>query len=309
MVELVAIGEVLGTLSGVRPGPLSNGAQLTLAVAGAEATVLIAASRLGHSTAWLGRMAEDTVGRVIVSTLQAQGVSAAGVRWDSGCASSLLLKHPRTADSVQVDYFRSHGPGSRLDVGDIDRDVLAGARMLHLTGITPGLSESAHNTVVASLEFAREHSVQVSFDINYRHRVWKDKPARALLHQLAARADVVFGGAEEFELIGVDSPEDLLTLGVREVVLKDGANGATTITAAGSWSLPALPVTVVDPVGAGDAFVGGYLAALLEGQPETDRLRQGITLGAFAVSTLGDWEGLPTAQEIRALNLAADVVR
>ncbi len=94
---------------------------------------------------------------------------------------------------------------------------------------------------------------------------------------------------------------ELLDRGVREVVVKRGAAGAGVHTAAGRWETPAVPVTSIDTVGAGDAFTAGYLSALLDGEDVAGRLQRGALAGAFAVSTAGDWEGLPRRDELALL--------
>lgn len=147
----------------------------------------------------------------------------------------------------------------------------------------------------------------MSLDVNYRSALWSTADAAAALRPLAAQAQLVFGGPAELELVGgVDA---LLAAGVAEVVTKDGAAGASVCTAAGSWSAPAVPVTVVDPVGAGDAFVAGYLSARLDGLDVDARLARGTLAGAFCVSTAGDWEGLPTRAELALLGGVDNVSR
>jgi 2-dehydro-3-deoxygluconokinase len=124
-----------------------------------------------------------------------------------------------------------------------------------------------------------------------------------VLRDLVSRADVVFAGPEEAALfIGAGPAVDgLAALGPAEVVVKDGPRGCTAIIDGARFTRPALGVRVVDPVGAGDAFVAGYLADRLAGAPADQRLRTAIAMGAFAVTVPGDCEGLPTRAELAAL--------
>jgi 2-dehydro-3-deoxygluconokinase len=120
---------------------------------------------------------------------------------------------------------------------------------------------------------------------------------------LVCAADGVNGTAEPRAADDAETAmaAELLEGGVREVVVKRGAAGAGVHTAAGRWDTPAVPVTSIDTVGAGDAFTAGYLSALLDGEDVAGRLQRGALAGAFAVSTAGDWEGLPRRHELALL--------
>jgi 2-dehydro-3-deoxygluconokinase len=159
--------------------------------------------------------------------------------------------------------------------------------------------------------------VPISFDVNHRERLWEGRSAREALLPLAAGADVVFGGRHELALLlGAppdSAPEDLLTGlaagGPREVVLSLGAEGALSLCDGDLVSVAAHQVTPVDVLGAGDAFVAGYLAGRLEGLAQRARLELAGSLGAFAVGTRGDWEGLPRGPELALLDRSDQVVR
>lgn len=117
-----------------------------------------------------------------------------------------------------------------------------------------------------------------------------------MLRPLVSSATVVVGDAGELALVG--GVAELLRGGVREVVVKAGARGASVSTVDGNWSVPAAPVTAVDVVGAGDAFVAGYLSGWLDGLDAAARLARGAVVAGFAVACVGDWEGLPTRAEL-----------
>ncbi|MGY2745075.1 carbohydrate kinase family protein [Arthrobacter sp. UYCu723] len=154
----------------------------------------------------------------------------------------------------------------------------------------------------------------VSLDVNYRSKLWSREEARAVLTPLARHASILVASDDELGLVasapdGSRDPDagetamaaELLDRGVSEVVVKRGAAGAGVHTADGRWEAPAVPVTSIDTVGAGDAFTAGYLSALLDGADVAGRLQRGALAGAFAVSTAGDWEGLPRRDELALL--------
>ncbi|MEV6716275.1 PfkB family carbohydrate kinase [Lentzea sp. NPDC051208] len=146
--------------------------------------------------------------------------------------------------------------------------------------------------------------------MNYRAALWTRAAAAQALRPLVRHVDILIASDDELALVApeVATTEDarvdaLLAAGVREIVIKRGAAGAEVIGAAGRMARPAISVPVVDTVGAGDAFVAGYLSAVLDGLPISDRLNRAVTTGAFAVACRGDWEGLPTREELGLLDL------
>ncbi|WP_395365850.1 sugar kinase [Streptomyces sp. YH02] len=310
---LVTLGEAMAVVAATRPGPLATGAPLRLGWAGAEATVAIGVSRLGHPAAWTGRVGEDAAGAMVLAGLRAEGVDVAAARTDPAAPTGLMLRERRTADRLRVSYYRAGLAGSRLAPEDLDEAQLTGARVLHVTGITPALSESARAAVEHAVALARAAGVTVSFDVNHRERLWSRAEASDVLARLLPYADIVFAGPEEAALfVDEDTPERmaraLTRRGPAQAVLKLGADGALAVADGALHVQPAVPVTAVDPVGAGDAFVSGYLAAVLDGSPVPERLRLAALCGAFAVSVPGDWEGLPRRAELGLL-AAQDISR
>ncbi|MEU3745535.1 MULTISPECIES: sugar kinase [Streptomyces] len=311
--ELVTLGEVMAVAAATTPGPLATGAPLRLGWAGAEATVAVGVSRLGHSAAWTGRVGEDATGAMVLAGLRAEGVDVSGARMDPAAPTGLMLRERRTADRLRVTYYRAGLAGSRLAPQDLDEARIAGARILHVTGITPALSPTARAAVERAVTVARAAGVTVSFDVNHRERLWSRAEAADVLGRLLPYADIVFAGPEEASLfVPEDEPERmarvLTGLGPAQAVLKLGAEGALAVADGELHLRPAVRVTAVDPVGAGDAFVSGYLAAALDGSPVPDRLRLAALCGAFAVSVPGDWEGLPRRAELGLL-AAQDISR
>jgi 2-dehydro-3-deoxygluconokinase len=310
---LLAIGETMALLTAAEVGRLRHASSLTLGVAGAESNVAIGARRLGCPAAWVGRVGTDELGELVVARIRAEGVDVAGVVRDPGAPTSLMLKERRTAAMVRVLYYRRHGPGARLRPDDLDPAQLAAAGVLHVTGITPALSDSARATVDHAVSLARSAGVPVSFDLNYRSTLWPPEPAAKVCRELAARADLVFAGDDEAELLGLEGDPPALArgladLGAGQAVVKLGERGAVAFVDGAVHVVDPVPVQAVDPVGAGDAFVAGYLAELLAGRPVADRLATAAACGAFAVTVPGDWEGLPSREELATLNVRPGTV-
>jgi 2-dehydro-3-deoxygluconokinase len=313
-VDLLTLGESMVSLrSG---GPLSAGGSLSMHVAGAESNVAVGVARLGHTVSWAGVVGSDPHGQFILRQLRSEGIGLHH-REDASRSTGVMFLEQRTADVSRAYYYRSGSAGSTLGIPDADAALQGGARVLHLTGITAALSPGARCAVEYAAERAAGEGILVSLDVNYRAKLWSRDEARAALGPIARHATIVIASEDELGLVALepgadpaaglsDAAEDLLAKrlleqGVREVVVKRGAAGAGAYTADGHWEVPAVAVTSIDTVGAGDAFTAGYLSAMLYGEDVAGRLRRGALAGAFAVSTAGDWEGLPRAGELALL--------
>lgn len=312
--DLVTVGETMGLFMGPPATPLRPGNAVTFSFAGAESNVAIAASRLGHRVAYLSRLGDDDMGRTIVAALVGEGVDVSGVRLDAHAPTSLMVRQHRTADLVTVSYYRREGAGRRLSPEDIDAESIRGSRLLHLSGITPSLSASARAAAVRAAAVAVDGGIPVSLDINHRANMWSEAEAGQVLRELLPSVDILFGSPAELLLVEpAETAEQaagrLHGSGIGQVVLKRGSDGASVWHAGGRVDLPAVPVTAVDPVGAGDAFVAGYLSGCLDGAGIEDRLHRAVLCGAFAVSVHGDWEGTPHRRELELLDRTERVQR
>ncbi|MBT2567986.1 sugar kinase [Arthrobacter sp. ISL-85] len=296
-------------------GPLASGGALNMQVAGAESNVAIGVARLGHTSVWVGSVGADPQGEFIVKQLRGEGVHLHHSVHPERSTGVMFLEQ-RTADLSRAFYYRAGSAGATISREHVAAALDCGARILHLTGITAALSPEARDAVEYAAERAAGDGVAVSLDVNYRSKLWSRDQARAVLGPLARHATIVIASDDELDLIAppqegnaaamdeASAAARLLDTGVSEVVVKRGAAGAAVYTAEGCLEAPALAVTCVDTVGAGDAFTAGYLSALLDGVDTAGRLHRGVLAGAFAVSTRGDWEGLPRREELALLDSA-----
>ncbi|WP_457973775.1 sugar kinase [Arthrobacter sp. D1-17] len=312
--DVVTFGETMALFKADTPGPLSHVPGLSLGIGGAESNVAVALQRLGTSVTWLGRVGADSLGDLVVRELRAEGITVAPIR-DSAAPTGLMVKERRTADAVKVWYYRSASAGSRLHPDDIPSDLIARSRLLHVTGITPALSSSAADATRQAIDCARAAGVLVSFDLNYRAALWSEEDAGHLFRQIIAKADIVFAGDDEAAIAVGPAPEPrelarrIAALGPTQVILKRGAQGCLALIDGKEYSREAVPVRVVDTVGAGDAFVGGYLSEMLRESEIDDRLLTATQVGAFACLVPGDWEGMPRRAELHLLDPSDPVSR
>ncbi|MFB7892870.1 sugar kinase [Microbacterium sp. NPDC056044] len=307
--DVVTLGEALVAIRS--HGRLALGGPLQASPAGAEMNVAIGLSRLGHGATWVGAIGTDPAGDLIARTLRAEGVDTTWVRRDDSAATALMLVDMPAAMPPTVTYHRRASAGSLLGPSDLPPISAIDAKIWHLSGITPALSDTARLATAAAIDRARETAAAVSFDVNYRAKLWDRATATAALGSLARGADVVVASEDELELVayGADETErvaDLLGAGVREVVVKRGIRGATVFDASGAVSCPAHPIAQVNSIGAGDAFTAGYLSGMLDDLPIAQRMHRGALCGALAVSGVGDWEQAPTRAELALLTTSPD---
>lgn len=313
--EVVTLGEPLAAFLAVEPVALAGAGTYHLHVVGAESNVAIGLARLGHAVAFVGRVGDDGLGTAILRRLRGEGVDVAALRVEPGTQTGILIRERRAFGPSEVTYRRVDSAGSRLAPDDLARSGgLRGAKWVHLTGITPALSGSARAAVNSAIDEARRAGATVSFDVNLRRRLWSADVAAPVLAAIARRADVVLGSLDELELVagGPDAPARLLADGVALVVTKSGADGATALDAAGqAIAVPAFPLrAVIDPVGAGDAFCAGFIAARLQGHEIQHALDWGAACGAAVAAIEGDIDGLPTRGELgRILERGQDTIR
>lgn len=334
--DVLTFGETMVALRG--SGPLKLGGAMNVSVAGAESNVAIGLARLGHGVRWAGAVGDDEPGELVLRTLRAEAVDVSAALRDPQAPTGLILFEPRLPEVTRVHYYRTGSAGSRLAPDTVERAfAVCAPRVLHLTGITPSLSPSALAASRRALELARAHRSLICLDVNFRSRLWSAEAAGAVLGSFVPYVDVLIASEDELPLClppdarlaptdpaartvaddagampggggssavlaeAAEQAKLLLAQGIDQVVVKLGAGGAVCHTIRGAVHLPARSVRAVDTVGAGDAFVAGYLSGLLDGEDTTACLDRAVTTGAFAVATTGDWEGAPTRAELSLL--------
>lgn len=310
MSRVVTFGETMALLRPEEAGSLADADRLRVGIGGAESNVAIGLARLGADVAWLGRIGADGFGDRIVRELHAEGVQTLALV-DDGAPTGLMIKERTTTDAARpVIYYRTGSAGSRLSADDLPALGIPDAALLHITGITPALSPSAHDAVLAAVASAAAAGVPVSFDVNHRPALWRDRDPAEVYRRLAASATIVFAGLDEAQLLldshpdAADAARAIAALGPSQVIIKLGADGCVALIDGVLHETSAVPVEVVDTVGAGDAFVAGYLAELLAGLPAEERLTTAVTTGAFACLSPGDWEGFPRRDQLGLLDPA-----
>lgn len=274
---------------------------------GAETNVAIGLARLGLKVGWFGKLGSDPIGRSILKRVRGEGVDVSRVQQDDTAPTGLMLRE-QVSGKTSVYYYRKLSAMSKMKPADLDAAYIAGAKLLHVTGITPALSESCLETVFEAVRIAKEAGVKVCFDPNLRLKLWSVEQARTTLLELAEQADYFLPGLDELKLLYQTEDSERITDELRKlnavVVLKGGDNATYLLENGETKTIPYYPVErVVDPIGAGDAFCSGFIAGLLKGYSNEEAVRLGNLSGALVVQAEGDWEGLPTWDEVEAVLL------
>jgi 2-dehydro-3-deoxygluconokinase len=295
---VIGLGEAMVLLLAEQAGPLREVTRFSRHVAGAESNVAVGVCRLGLTAGFISRVGNDEFGAAIRFRLRGEGVDTSRLIADDA-PTGLVVRERREVGPVDVVYYRRGSAASRLCPADLDAAYIAGARHLVLSGITPALSSSCRETVFAAAQMARDAGVSVVVDPNVRLKLWTADEARGVLRDLIAYADVVVPGGDEAELLtGMSDPlraaEELARLGPRLVVVKLGARGALALDGDAVVESPAVRLSrVIDPVGAGDAFVAGLLVGQLRGMDLAASLALANRCGAHATTIPADQECLP----------------
>ena len=304
MLEVVTLGECMALVYPSEPGELAQSQQLRLDIAGAESNVCIGLSRLGHSTRFISRIGEDPFGNLIVNLLSQENVLVDALIREPGSPTGVFFREHLPDGQRRVYYYRRGSAASGLNPGDLSPEQFRGAKILHLTGITPALSGSCERACWKAIELARQAGALISFDPNYRPRLWNAATAQAVLLPIIRQVDILLMGHEDaVAVLGQSDEQEAVayaaSLGPKIVVMKLAERGACLWENDHCIGVPAYPVDkVVDPVGAGDGFDAGFLSAWLRKQNLQVCLQWGARVGALAVTVQGDYQGYPYLNEI-----------
>lgn len=283
---VLCVGEALVALSPPDGTPLESADHLLVSEAGAEANVAVHLSRLGVPVRFAGAVGDDPLGRRLRGGLAAEGVDVSSLICDPDQPTGLYLKDPGTT-ATAVHYYRSGSAASAFSA--LPPGALDGITHVHLSGITPALSAACHDLVHELL--LGHPGVTTSFDVNHRPSLWPADVAGPVLLALAQLADLVFVGLDEAAALwgtpSLDALRDLMP--GPELVVKDSERAAHVfVSGAARATAEALEVDVVEPVGAGDAFAAGYLAARRRGLDLAASLRTGHVVAAGALTVVAD---------------------
>ncbi len=319
--DVVTFGETMLRLSPSGYQKLDQAQSVDIHVGGSESNVAVGLSRLGLRTAWFSALTDNGLGRYIEAKIAAQGVDTSHVIWmQTGRVGTYWIEQAVPPRSPKVIYDRSYTAISQIEPDHLPDALFqpGQAHLLHVSGITPALSPSAAETTLAAVEQAKAAGWKISFDINYRARLWDAPSARLWCEQLMAYADVIFSPFRDVQhLFAADVPavqtasDTLSQFHTRYpgavLIFTVGSDGAIACDMDGQQvSASGHDATPWDRIGAGDAFVAAVLSQIVSawkvGQPVNlhKALRWGNAAAALKYTIPGDFP-LISVEEVEAL--------
>ena len=326
--DLVTFGEAMVRLTPPVFQRLEQAHSFDAYVGGGELNVAVTAARFGVASRWVSRLPENALGRMIAGRAREQGVDA-HIEWTSDDRAGLYFAELGAAPRASsVLYDRASSAISKVTPGSIDwASAFAGARWYHVSGITPALSEAAAKVTADSLQAASKAGLTVSYDLNYRGKLWSAKKARVVQEPLMEHVDVLITTEEDARVvfgIGAEPKDDYAHVDteaqaeVARALEKRFELGAVAITVRenprvllNTWSAlvtaegkihtaPKYEVEVVDRIGAGDAFSGGLIVSRLENRGWGEAVRFATAASALKHTIPGDF-CLVTRSEVEQL--------
>ena len=292
----------------VPPGQrLELATQLEVHVACTEANVSSLLARLGWRCGWISGLPNTPLGRRVANEFRLSGLDLSAMVWsDTGRLATYYVEYAVPPRATQVYYDRANTVFTNLTVEQIDWSYLLDTRLLHISGLTMPLSPAIREVLLEAVRQAKAAGVPVSFDMNYRRRVWTPEDARATVLPILGDVAVLFcGRSDARQVFGIEGePQEIVRqLGdltsARHIVTSLSGDGLIGWDRQTFHRQPAREVVMLDRIGAGDAMVGGVLHGWLQGD-FAKGLRYGALTAALALSQYGD-QVITTSEELDAL--------
>jgi 2-dehydro-3-deoxygluconokinase len=293
--DLVTFGETALRLSPPRDVRLETADEFDVAASGPESNVAVAAARLGLDAAWLSKLPATPLGRRVVNELRGHGVRTGVVWTDEGRVGTRYVEQGADPRPTGVVDDRRGSAASTAAAEELPRAVVRDAETFFTSGVTPALSETTAETTATLFEVAADAGTTTAFDLNYRADLWSPDAARERYEALLPGVDVLFAARPDVEaVLGVEGePVEAAnhlaaTFDLRTVVLTRGARGAVGLHAGEVHERPRFGGDALDPRGADDAFVGGFLAESLRGAGLDEALAVGEATAALTRTVAGE---------------------
>lgn len=306
MNDVITIGDAMITFDPAATGPMRFVNKFNRKVGGAEFNVAIGCARLGLGTGWISRLGNDEFGRYIYNFARGEGIDVSEVELMKDYPTSINFKEIKGDGSSNTYYYREKSPTLTLNSSSLNESFFEQARLLHITGVFPAVSDQNITTIDKTIELAKKYGLRISMDPNIRLKLWDENKARATLLRWMWDVDYLMAGIEELELLFETSDierlqEKMKVYDVSHLFIKQGENGGWLWTDNKLYKQPSESnVNVVDTVGAGDGFDAGALYGILNNWDPERILKFANIIGSMVVEVFGDNEGLPYLED--ALN-------
>ncbi|EZQ11043.1 sugar kinase [Candidatus Acidianus copahuensis] len=299
--KVIALGEPMVELNALTPGPLRYVNYFEKHVAGSEVNYCIALSRLGHRCSLIARVGNDEFGKNIIEWLRGTGVETSKIKVDSSSYTAVFFiqRHFPIPYESESFYYRKFSAGSKLSPEDIEEDFVKQADLVHSTGITLAISDTARDAVTKAFATAKRKS----FDTNIRLKLWSPEKAReTIMRLLKEGVEVLITDKDDAKILVNESEPEKIKKAFMDyckiLVLKMGKEGAAVFKEEESYYIKGYNVPVEDVTGAGDSLGGTFLGLYLNGYSLDKALKYGVAASALNVMIRGDNENIPFLEEI-----------
>lgn len=303
-IDVFTLGETMVVFQPEQMQSLEYVQQFPKRIGGAETNVAIGLSRLGHKVGWFSKLGEDSFGQYVYKSVRGEGVDTSSCVFTDQAATGVLFKEQLSSEDMNVYYYRKGSAASLMEPADLDEEYIAQAKILHITGITPALSDSSYRTVMEAIRIAKKHKMTIVFDPNLRLKLWNVEKAKHILNEIAMHADIILPGLDEGQFItGKEKLEEVAEslAGGKEkiIIIKVGSKGAYLHTREEQVIVDGFPVAqIIDPVGAGDGFAAGIISGILKQDSLKQTVKRANAIGAMVMKVKGDFEGLPNSAAV-----------
>lgn len=300
--DILTIGEPLMELSDI--GDKEKGRVYLPGFGGDTSNFAVAAARQGAKVKYLTRVGADTFGNQFIELWQNEGIDTSLVEQDLNAHTGVyFITH--TEEGHQFAYMRKGSAASRLEPKNVKEETISGIRLLHVSGISQAISDTACDAVFRAIEIARAKGVMVSYDPNLRLKLWPIARARAVILATAVQSDIFLPSLEDSQqLLNMNEPSQIidyyLRLGIKMVALKLGKQGVLVASAAGHDYVEGFKVATIDATGAGDTFDGAFCTQILNGELPTSAARYANAAAALSTKGYGAVLPIPYKDSVKA---------
>lgn len=297
--DIVCIGEPLLEFNQQPDGRYLQG------FGGDTSNCAIAAARQGAKVGYATCVGDDEFGAQFLNLWKEEGVDTSGVIRDPDAPTGVyFVTHAEGGHAFS--YFRSGSAASLMRPDDLPEDTIRGAKVLHVSGISQAISDSACDTIFTAIRIARKANVAVSYDTNLRLKLWPLDRARAVIHAAMAMVSIALPGLDDArQLTGLEDPDAIvdfyLNLGAGSVALTLGPEGTLVADADTRTRVLSMKVEAVDATAAGDTFDGALLARLCDGASLEDAARYANAAAALSTTGYGAVAPMPRREAVEAL--------
>ncbi len=316
--DVVALGETMIRWTPPNHQRIEQATSMELHVGGSESNTAVGLARLGMRVKWLSRLTRSPLGRIIDNTLRQFGVDTSDVCWtDEDRVGLYFLEEGKSPRGSQVYYDRKGSAMSQMQPNELpqERFQVGAAKLFHTTGITAALSDTAYRTATRAYQLAKQAGWKISFDVNYRSKLWSADAARARCEPLMKESDILFLPIRDAKLLfdcsSSDTPEAVCDKLLQRfphstIVMTLGSEGSIACTASEKWRRGIIPADSIGRLGGGDAFSAGFLFAHLSGKSLQESLEWATACASLKYSISGDLP-LFTRSEVESLVLSQAV--